>query len=336
MSESAVERQLAGSGYEFSFFQAVRLLQRMGGRQPVGHFSEPSAEAVEFGAQPTLAFPPAEIQSLEMRPGAVPRMLTAFFGLIGPVGVLPPHYNAYLIERLYDRDRTALDFLNVLHHRTTSLFYRAWEKHRFEIAYERRGEDSLSPRLLDMVGLGASSLRNRQSIPDTAWFAYAGLISQYPRSAGVLEQILADYFDVPVEVQPFAGSWRQIDPDAWTRLDNAGRSEQLGIGMVLGDEVWDQQSLVRVRIGPLPMARYKQFLPDGDAYRPLIAMSRFVCGEDIDVEVQMVLAREDAPRFALGVDGAEPPRLGWISWIFSRPLDRDPDETILPIWQVNA
>jgi type VI secretion system protein ImpH len=334
-ASNPIGQKLAERPYEFSFFQAVRLLQRVqDGGNPVGYFSEPSREAVRFGADPTLAFPPAEIKSLTPG-GAVPRMSTNFFGLIGPQGVLPVHYTAFLIERLLVRDTSAAAFIDIFQHRILSLFYRAWEKHRFEIAYERRGQDSLSPHLLDLIGLGTPGLQNRQSVSDVALIAYAGLLSQFPHSSSILEQIIADYFDVPVEVQPFAGTWRKIDPASWTRLANGkSRTEQLGVGTVLGDEVWDQQSLVRIRIGPLPLERYKQFLPDGDAYRPLLAIQRFVCGEDIDVEVQLVLARQETPRCGIGIEGPGAPRLGWISWMFSRPLTRDPDETVLSLWQL--
>lgn len=336
VERTPLEQALAERPYEFSFFQAVRLLQRVEeGGAPVGYFNEPSREAVRFGADPSLAFPPSEVKTIAAREEGPPRVSTNFFGLIGPVGVLPVHYTAFLIERLLARDFSAHAFIDIFQHRIVSLFYRAWEKHRFEIAYERGGEDSLSPHLFDLIGLGTPGLQNRQSVPDGALISYAGLLSQFPRSASILEQIIADYFNVPVEVQPFAGTWRKIDPASWTRLaDGRDRSEQLGVGTVLGDEVWDQQSLVRIRIGPLPLARYKQFLPDGDAYRPLLAIQRFVCGEDIDVEVQLVLRREETPRCGIGIEGPEAPRLGWISWMFSRPLDRDPDETVLPLWQL--
>ena len=76
------------------------------------------------------------------------------------------------------------------------------------------------------------------------------------------------------------------------------------------------------------LEEYKRFLPDGAAHNELRVLTRFLCGEDLDVEAQLVLDREETPRFGLDAD-TEPPRLGWISWMFSRPLDRDPDETIL-------
>lgn len=325
-----IEERLRQRPGDFSFYQAVRLLQRMAGN-PVGRFSDPSTEAVRFKSHATLAFPATEIQSLEVEPESAPAMRTNFFGLIGPVGVLPTHLTAFLIERLRAEDRTAFEFLDILHHRFVSLLYRAWEKHHFEVAYERGDDDSLSPHLMDLLGLGTNGLAGRQCIPDAALISYVGLLSQFPRSPAVLQQIVADYFEVPVEIQPFAGRWRKLDPNNWTRLDAGQKSDELGRGTVLGDEVWDQQSFVRIRIGPVPLATYERFLPDGDAYEPLRALQRFICGEDIDVEVQLVLARDEAPRLELDADGPGTARLGWISWMFTRPLDRDPDETTFPL-----
>ena len=40
---------------------------------------------------------------------------------------------------------------------------------------------------------------------------YAGLLAQWPRSASALRQVLTDYFDVPVEIEQFAGGWFRLD-----------------------------------------------------------------------------------------------------------------------------
>lgn len=331
----ALRRKLDEAPFDFSFFQTVRLLQFIGERFPVGYFTEPSREAVRFGGHASLAFPPAEIRSLELTPEFPPKLTTHFFGLIGPAGVLPVFYTAFLVERIMANDWTLNDFLNIFQHRLTSLFYRVWEKYHFVVAYERQQEDSVSGHLLDLIGIGTTGLRNRQEVTDEALMGYAGLLGQIPRSQSAFSQLLRDYFNVPVEVIPFAGTWRKIERSAWTRLDeNRNNSGQLGLGTVLGDEVWDEQSVVNVRLGPLTLAQYKQFLPDGDAFRPLQAMQRFFCGHDYDVELQLVLRREDAPRCGLDIESAEPPRLGWISWMFSAPLDRDPDETVLRLWDL--
>lgn len=327
---------------DFSFFQAVRLLLRAaGGREPVGSFLHPDREPVRFAAHLSLAFPVAEIESLEARSDPrsnqdePPLMTVNFFGLHGPSGVLPTRFTETMIERSLARDRTMRDFLDLFNHRLVSLLYRAWEKYRFPVAYERSQDDPFTGYMLDLIGLGTPGLRNRQAVPDQVLICYEGLLAQFPRSAAALRLILAHYFEVQVEIEPFAGTWRPLDSGSRTCLGGGfSRSEQLGIGIVLGDEIWDQQSVVRVKLGPMPLERYESFLPDGDAHAPLKALARFFCGDDIDVEAQLILKREEAPRAALDAQDVPAPRLGWVSWMFTRSLDRDPDETILRLWEM--
>lgn len=334
---AALPERLRSSPREFSFYQAVRLLQRLAGSDnPIGSFDHPSEEAVRIGARASMSFPPSEIQRLSDNPdpdGPL-KMTVNFFGLTGPSGILPTRYTELVLERQYARDSTLKDFLDIFNHRMTSLLYRAWEKYRFPVSYERSGKDDFTGYLLDLIGMGTAGLQNRMAVPDQALVCYEGLLAQYPRSAAAFRQMLEDYFEVPVEVQPFAGTWRPLDEGSRTRFaDGSSRSEQLGVGIVLGDEVWDQQSVVRVRLGPMPLEQYREFLPGGAAHEPLKALSRFFCGDDLDVEAQLILKREEAPRVSLGAEGVPPASLGWVCWMFSKPLDRDPDETVMYLWK---
>ena len=46
--------------------------------------------------------------------------------------------------------------------------------------------------------------------------------------------------------------------------------------------------------------------------------------------MQLVLEREDAPRCELGADGPNRPQLGLVSWLKTRPMQRNPaDATYL-------
>jgi type VI secretion system protein ImpH len=331
----ALEEYLRAHPAEFSFFQAIRLLQRMiDPHRPIGTFHNPAREPVRLAAHASLSFPPSEIQRLEDRAEGPAKMTVNFFGLHGPSGTLPTRYTEVMLERLYARDPTMRDFLDLFNHRMISLLYRAWEKYRFPVKYERNiADDPFTGYMLDLIGLGTKGLQNRQAVPDQVLIGYGGLLAQNPRSALAFRQMLSDYFEIPVEVVPFAGTWRPLDADSRTCLNEGrSRSEQLGIGIVLGDEIWDQQSVVRVRLGPMNFETYRSFLPDGGAFEPLKALCRFFCGDDLDVEVQLILDRRAAPPCTLGVDDAPQPRLGWFSWMFTRPLQRDPDETVLRLW----
>jgi len=113
--------------------------------------------------------------------------------------------------------------------------------------------------------------------------------------------------------------------------DEGDVSEQLGLGAVVGDEVWDTQGRVRLKIGPLRMNRYLDFLPSGTAYAPLRAMVEFYAANEIDFEAQLILDRRDVPACELGAEGETAPALGWLTWARTAPLNRDPGETILSL-----
>jgi type VI secretion system protein ImpH len=331
LAQRQLERRLFSEPYLFEFFQAVRLLEKMTrGSRPVGREGPPSLEPVRLGAHPSLAFPASQIQALEpAREGAPPRMVVNFMGLFGPLGVLPLYYTQAVIESERARDTAPRDFLDLFNHRLLSLFYQAWEKYRVAVQYERGGGARFSHYLLDLIGLGTKGLQRRQAVADEALIYYAGLLGQRPRSAQALQQLLEDYFGVPVAIEQFAGAWFPIERgnQCWLE-ERADPSEQLAWGAVVGDEVFDEQSRARVRLGPLTLTQYRDFLPTGTAYRPLRALLRFF-SDEVDFEVQLVLKREEVPRCELGAEADAAPVLGWVTWMKTVSMTRDPDDTVL-------
>jgi type VI secretion system protein ImpH len=332
VAPNGIETRLAQEPFSFEFFQSVRLLAKiLSGRLPAGYFHHPANEIVRFSAHATLTFPASEVQSFSWREDLPPLMTVNFMGLTGPLGVLPLYYTELVMERLRARDTGLRDFLDIFNHRAISLFYRAWEKYRFPIAYER-GESAgpYNQLLLSIIGLATPALANRQTIADESLLFYAGLLGQRPRSAVALEQLLCDYFDAPVEVEQFVGAWCSLDSDTETRFqDSEGLSRRLGGGAVIGDEVWDPQSRVRLKLGPLPLDRYLEFLPSGSAYAPLRAITRFFCGDELDFEVQLILDRQQVPACVLGAEGDQAPLLGWATWVKSAAMSCDAADTVL-------
>jgi type VI secretion system protein ImpH len=328
-----VERYLEEHPGRFDFFQAVRLFLRLpASRKAIGLFANPADEAVRFGVVPSLAFPANNIDNVHWDDD-VPLMKVTFMGLTGPAGVLPRCYSAFLLERIREKDHTLADFFDLFNHRFISLFYRAWEKYRFGVAYEREGADKVSNYLACLIGLGTAGLENRLAIPDEHLLFYAGLLSLQGRSATALEQLLEDYFAVPVEVEQFIGVWRTLDPgDQCVLNDTDSYSEQLGVALVVGDAVWDQQSRIRLKIGPMREEQYLSFLPSGSAWEPLRALTRFFCGPDLEVEAQLLLEQKEVPKCELGKDDLVGPRLGWFTWVRSAAsFDRSPGDTVLQL-----
>ena len=328
-----LEEALRADPFAFDFFQAVRLLALLQpGRKPVGQFSNPETEIVRFGAGAELGFPASQIAGLEWPEKGQPRMRVNFMGLTGPHGVLPLYYSTLVRERLRAHDAGLREFLDIFNHRVISLFYQAWEKCHLGIGYERGADDRLSPMLRDLIGLGTPGLTGRQPVPDQALLFRCGLLAGHSRSAAALRALLIDYFEVPVEVGQFVGRWHPIDEDTQCRFTGTlSYSEQLGQGAVVGDELWDQQSGVRIRLGPLSLEQYREFLPDGPAHEPMRALVRIFAGNELEFEVQLVLRKEERPPCELGGDGPDAPRLGWLTWAGTAPPAQDPDQSILRI-----
>ena len=63
-------------------------------------------------------------------------------------------------------------------------------------------------------------------MPDEALLHYVGLLSLQARSAAALEQILGDYFEVPVEVEQFVGAWYPLDPASQSQVEEGDLEAQ--------------------------------------------------------------------------------------------------------------
>src|SRR5439155_8639769 len=93
--------KLAVEFFEFDFFQAVRVLEKLAPKRvPVGLDGPPADEVARFRAHLSMAFPPSQIVALdppgEDRPN--PLLTVTFLGLYGPSGVLPTHYTQLLMD----------------------------------------------------------------------------------------------------------------------------------------------------------------------------------------------------------------------------------------------
>ena len=331
MTHPNLERALREYPQQFEFFQAVRVLERLQrDRQPVGGFARPDREIVSFSVNTSLLFPPSQIHDLKWTENKRPLMIVNFMGLTGGVGILPVSYTEFILERARAKDRTIPAFFDIFNHRMISLFYQAWEKYRFAVAYERDRQDRFSRHIMALIGIGTEGLQNRQAVPDRSLLFYSGLLSMQARSAQALEQLVGDFFGVPVQVEQFVGAWYPLKTRDQCCFDESGSiSAQLGLGVIVGDAVWDQQCRVRIKIGPLPVERYLDFLPCGKAYDGLRAVTDFFGRGDVEFEVQLILKRDDVPHCLMGEEGPAAPRLGWFSWMKSKStFDRNPGDAI--------
>lgn len=331
MPPKPLDQYLLDEPYAFEFFQAVRLLERVFQQsKPVGGDALPSEEVIRFRSRIGFDFPPSEIHEIRNVASEIgderTEMIVNFMGMAGVSGVLPTHYTELVLDRIRHRDNTLWEFLDMFTHRAVSLFYRAWCKYRFPVAYER-GNDDFTSFLFGFIGLGSPGLRGRMSLDDESLLPFAGLIAQKPHSQNSLENILSEQFQVQAKVFQFFGQWLELGTDDVTRLGK--ENSTLGVTAIAGSSVWDQQSKFRVRLGPMGFKRFQAFLPNGSANKELVSTIRFMSGDEVDFDLQIVLEAKQVPRTVLTTRAIRKPMLGWTSWLKTEAFVADDDQLVL-------
>jgi type VI secretion system protein ImpH len=335
--KTPLDEILLKEAYGFEFFQAVRVLERLfPERAPVGRNSLPVREVARFRSHVALKFPASQIYEVkkpyEPDPEKEPplEMTVNFMGLTGPQGVLPTQYTELVMDRVRYKDTALWSFLDIFTHRMISFFYRAWEKYRFPIAYERGAYDQFTEYLFDVVGMGTRGLRpGKLNVEDQILIFHGGHVTQRPHSKIAIELMLGDHFGVPVKIRQFAGQWLKLDPENLTYIGR--QNSQLGVNTVIGTRVWDDQSKIRVSFGPLTFNKFRAFLPNGSAYKPAIALIRFMAGLEFDFDMKLELKAKEVPSTILTTKARRKPMLGWSSWLKTKPFTKDDDQVVLQV-----
>jgi len=189
----ALADELFEKGYEFDFFQALKLLDALHEDELAGTFDpvDRLARTIQIRALPSLSFPASSIYRIG-KPGAwdgdtrtdpgnpdVPAVTINFFGLTGPNGTLPLEYTDLLNRLSFTGgvapfERTALrDWFDIFNHRLGLMLYAAWEKYRFPVRFAKFARskqgaarraappDPFTGSVLSLVGLGTPALQNR-------------------------------------------------------------------------------------------------------------------------------------------------------------------------------
>ena len=297
----------------------------------------------------------------------VPVVVESFFSLFGPNGALPVIYTRYLSELDSEsayrghKTRTALrDWLDIYNNRMMMLLFRAWQKYRMPVNYLRTvwrrpmmapspPPDPVTQVLFSMIGLGTPAHRSRlqisafsvddepfpplDRIDDRSLLHYAGAFARRRAGAHELRAILADYFDLKVQVETLTGQWLALPEATRTHL-HKDSDAALGRNAITGEKVWDAGSKFRLRLGPLRYRQFVAFLPDPTPVPErkgvylLSQLTRLYVGAELDFEIQLVLMKHEVPPCEMQ-DVSEDElgiRLGWNTWLTGDAMPDDVDD----------
>lgn len=302
----------------YNLFQAISLLEREVRADEPTLQRDAMQLPVRLRAVVSLGFQASDVSKVsgdgsESEPFV---LRTPVLSLAGAHGPLPLPFTEMVLERNAARDYATADFLDIFNHRFLAFLYRSRKKHNM-------GLNGLAPAASPLAScldaLSALGLKAGVRAPDgdAGWLEHAGLLGGAPRSIAGLLAMLSHRLDVRASARQFCGGWRLLEPTDVMRLGGRGRSPRLGRSAALGQRVWDQSAGVCITFHGLRLARLQQLLKGGSEHALLGWMVRRYLSQDLDVEIVLQVRPDDLPRAALSAQ--QPLRLGWTSWLVSRP-----------------
>ncbi len=308
---------LLREGHAFSFLQAIRLLRRLSWDQQ-GDIQKdmPSADVIRIRPKLSLSFPPADISQIretEIDDQTGYDVTANFLGLYGSSSPLPTFYTEDLMAEAAEDESVSRDFLDFINQRIFELFYECCIKYRqsFQV-FEANSQPHLE-RLFCLLGMGDKPVREAVADPYQL-IRYIGLLTQRPRSSMGLEAILRDVLEgIPVSVVPCIERKARIPEDQ--KLFLGSMAHGLGINATIGEEVLDRMGKFKIRLGPLETAAFQSFYPGEDNYRLTCFLTDFYVLENLEYDVEVILAEGEAKTVCLGDPNRA--RIGLNTWIFS-------------------
>ncbi|MEM9744232.1 MAG: type VI secretion system baseplate subunit TssG [Pseudomonadota bacterium] len=280
----------------FDFFQAVRLLEA------TLDSDRAELDSIRLRPHASLGFPKADLHDFKWEQGkANPRaeLVTNFMGLYGTSTPLP-HQVSQRILGAKDSEPPLRRFLDVFNHRLLWLYYEAWKKYRHDIGFGTDGRDSIGKRFLNLCGIGDEAIARQLPVSRDQLLPRIGLLTLCSRSPSSLAELLCGLMPElpPLRVREFEYRAVPIVPSQRTRLGQ--RRMRLGNNMVIGSHAPDVTGAVRLVLGPMSYEDYLSYRPGTPKRRKLIAITRYLITDPLDIKITSILRDEEAQGVQLG------------------------------------
>lgn len=268
---------------------------------------------------------------------SLPKLYFNFSGLLGANGALPIHFSEFALERLrHFNDSTFISFINIFHHRYYSLLYRAWASSSPVVSIDRPEEDSFARYLKSLLGLSTithytqtlnidsyveKSIDNHENDRigdknifnvDKSRLGFASRFVSHVRNAEGLVAWVSDFFQLPIQVKPFAGRWYQLKLEEQCCLRSDIRSEKLGVTTIIGSRIWSRQYAFNVLLGPLNFSDFLRMIPGGSSFKSFVSAISDYVGADLAFKINYGIKGKQIPSLQLGKS-----QLGYTSWLIN-------------------
>ncbi len=300
VSNKEIRALLRGSkNTPVDFYELVRRIEMLASDKPrIGYADSASDEAVRFGQTPALHSDANTVASVsDSKIKDVIALIKNYpVGLLGPDGPLPLEMTLYVLQRSNNYYDYALEFfLDIIHHRFISLYYRAFAQNSLTFSYDREKDDLIGSIVRSLSGTGLDA---QFSLPAYAPAAMASCNISKVASATGLKRLLKSFFNQPIEVIENVFSGYAIPNGMYCRL---GRRENavLGLSAQIGSHFYSKTKKFSLSMGPMDFADCVKMLPGSVNYRYLNQIVTFYLQQPLDYDLSFILRKKSLKPIAL-------------------------------------
>jgi type VI secretion system protein ImpH len=297
----------------YNFFQLVRMLEKkIESNDELIVSLRSSLDFIKFKQRPNFSFRQNQIESLKYdKSKECLNIIVNFFGLLGVNSPMPYFFTEYALDLVKEKNYSLLDFLDIFHHRTIILFYKAWKVNQQIVSFELNNDNSYCKYLSSMIGQNYGQTNDYSDLPINAKLYYCGHLMNMTKSAESLRGILLSFFKIPVNIKEFVTQWIEIPKESKMIINNKNEI-QLGKNSFVGEKVFSKTAKYKVVMGPMKLDKYKELLPNSKWHKYLIAWIKLCSPSELNCDVQLLLMKNQVPLMKSGA------RLGYSSWVHSK------------------
>lgn len=244
-----IEQEIVDEGDSYDFYQAVKLLNKLSGKQS-------SKPKLRIQPELDLNYPQSDINEISRDEGTGGyNITTTFFGLYGVSSPLPGYFTEELLDDEWDELRARKDFLDVIHNHIYPLLYQAWLKYKFSHNAVEFDNKNYNEIIFNLIGLGENYRHDEKSFGFL--LKYSGLLSQRIKSMLGLKTLLRGILgDIGLDIEPCVK--RQVAITNKQRCRIGQQNATLGESACIGQEVIDRSGKFNIELGPLTAEQFAE------------------------------------------------------------------------------
>lgn len=304
---------LAKDPQEYSFFQAVRLLE--------GYAAETKKPlALKFAANNTLAIRPAFIEHIAVEDNAnsvSAEITTNGFHLLGQQGPVPSVYSEMFTRAAQNGNKAATAFIDLFNGRILQALYDVKRKFSPLLFGGVVDDKALLEPFEALSGVDFNSLHEAliASSFSSQWRSHSTALANRRINYSLFKQTLAAEVGGSVAIEPGCGDWLNLSAESQAALDG---TTHLGGGRALGRRYWCHSAAIKITLTFDELDVYENFLPGGAGRNQLVRLLAILSDLRFGVLLVMHLLSGRQNPVALNGQG----RLGLTTWLPSACLQR--------------